>query len=587
MDPERWQKLDELFHSALACAVEQREAFIVAACAGDDDLRRELESMLDHYEQAVSSFIERPAFQLGAETLVGEEGNSLIGQTVGPYQLLSMLGTGGMGEVYLAFDTKRPRKVALKFLHSDLTGDSGRVQRFRQEARAVLALNHPHILTIFDIGEIDGRQFIATEFVEGQTLRDLINNGPLELSKVLEVATQIASALSAAHSAGIVHRDIKPENLMLRPDGYLKIVDFGIAKLSEQLTSDSNASTIIKTEAGTAIGTVRYMSPEQVRVLDVDGRTDIWSLGIVIFELVTGRFPFGLRTAGDLVADILGGDPEHLSRYAPAAPAELERIVNKALVKEREGRYQTAGEILHDLNQLKSQVQSGQKLDTVKSRTTRRLLFAVSAVVVLVLLTFAVTRFLPIRSAVRDPGNANAVVPERVISYSLLAQKVRNGKDYEAPFLAGTDTRFENGWKVRINLSSPQSGFLYLLAQEAAANGKEDLRMLYPEPSNGSIALEPNQVVPADLVFDQNPGVERATIVWSLNPVPELEAARRFLNAKDQGIISGASEAAAVRQFLARHRASPAQIQPDAGSQRTVAKAKSDVLTHVLELEHR
>src|SRR6266550_1222623 len=291
MDPERWQKLDELFHSALACEVEQREAFIAAACDGDDDLRRELGSMLDHYEQA-DSFIESPAYEVGAETIAGEDLTSLVAKMLGPYQLLSVLGKGGMGEVYLAFDTKRPRKVALKFLHSELTDDSGRVQRFRQEARAVLALNHPHILTIFDIGEIDGRQFIATEFVEGQTLRDLINNGPLELSKVLDVATQIASALSAAHTAGIIHRDIKPENLMLRPDGYLKIVDFGIAKLNEQLTSDSNASTIIQTETGTAVGTVRYMSPEQVRVLDVDGRTDIWSLGIVIFELVTGRFPF-------------------------------------------------------------------------------------------------------------------------------------------------------------------------------------------------------------------------------------------------------------------------------------------------------
>jgi hypothetical protein len=168
-----------------------------------------------------------------------------------------------------------------------------------------------------------------------------------------------------------------------------------------------------------------------------------------------------------------------------------------------------------------------------------------------------------------------------------LAQKVRNGKDHEAPFPAGTDTRFENGWKVRINLSSPQSGFLYLLAREAAVKGEDRLRMLYPAPSSGSVVVEPNQVVPADLRFDQNPGVERVIIVWALNPVPELEAARRFFNDEDQGIISGANEAAAVRQFLATRAAFPAQIQPDAGKQQTTAKAKGDILSHVLELEHR
>ncbi len=352
MNPEHWKRLDELFHSALDREPHEREAFITGACEGDDELRAELDSMIAHHEQA-RSFIESPAYAVAAETIVADDSSeTLIGKALGPYQILSVLGAGGMGEVYLAFDTDLRRQVALKFLHTYLTDDTKKVQRFKQEARAASALNHPNILTIFEIGEIDGREFIATEFVEGETLSELINRGTLKPPEVLDVATQIASALSAAHTAGIIHRDIKPENIMVRPDGFIKVLDFGVAKLIETSVSDSDALTLINTEQGMILGTLRYMSPEQARGLVVDSRTDIWSLGVVLYEMVAGQPPFEGATKSDVLAAILEREPLPLASRNAEASEVLQVIVTRALAKDVDERYQTAREVIDDLRRL-------------------------------------------------------------------------------------------------------------------------------------------------------------------------------------------------------------------------------------------
>jgi serine/threonine protein kinase len=226
LESTRWEKLDELFNAALERGADGRAAYVVAACAGDDELRQELEDMLAHHERA-NSFIESPAYVVAADTLVEDDSTeSLIGRTIGPYHIRSLLGSGGMGIVYLAFDQELQRQVALKFLPNNLLYDKQRVQRFKQEARAASALNHPNILTIHQIGEVDARQFIATEFVEGETLRRLLKRKQLDPVQTFDIAAQIASALSAAHAADIVHRDIKPENVMVRPDGYVKVLIF-------------------------------------------------------------------------------------------------------------------------------------------------------------------------------------------------------------------------------------------------------------------------------------------------------------------------------------------------------------------------
>jgi serine/threonine protein kinase/tetratricopeptide (TPR) repeat protein len=286
---------------------------------------------------------------------VSDQPKLVANQRVAHYQIVKLLGKGGMGEVYLAEDTKLGRKVALKFLPHDFTEDEERVRRFAQEARAASALNHPNIFTIHEIGEADGRQFIATEFVDGQTLRQQISAGSLEMSEVLNIAEQIASALNSAHAAGIVHRDIKPENVILRNDGLVKVLDFGLAKLIEQSEAgpDDETRKLIKTSAGVVLGTAPYMSPEQARGLPVDARSDIFSLGAVIYEMVSGRRPFAGETSSDLLVAILKTEPTPLSRFSPEVPAELQRIVRKALTKDRDTRYQTARDLMVDLKSLR------------------------------------------------------------------------------------------------------------------------------------------------------------------------------------------------------------------------------------------
>ncbi|PYT10186.1 MAG: hypothetical protein DMF60_00880 [Acidobacteria bacterium] len=364
MIKERWLLIERTYHAALEREGEARSAFLDEACDGDEELRSEVEGLITHDVQA-SSFIESPALEIAARELAKhslDQEQSQISNSppaperIGPYKLLAPIGRGGMGEVHLALDTRLNRKVAMKLLPAAFTTDPERVRRFEQEARAASALNHPNILTIYEIGQHDSLHFMATEFIEGETLRQRMMSARLSLQTVLEVGTQIASALGAAHDSGIVHRDIKPENIMLRPDGYVKVLDFGLAKLSERqaIATDTEAPTIAnrRTLPGTVMGTITYMSPEQARGLEVDARTDIFSLGVVLYELVAGRAPFESGTMNDVIAAILLKDPLPLVRYSPEVPAELERIVAKALHKDREQRYQTAKDLQLELKRL-------------------------------------------------------------------------------------------------------------------------------------------------------------------------------------------------------------------------------------------
>ena len=279
------------------------------------------------------------------------------GTAFGRYQIQSLLGAGGMGEVYQAQDTKLRRDVAIKFLPAQFTTDQERLRRFENEACAASSLNHPNIITIHEIGSEDGLHFMTMEFIDGVTLRQHSAQKKLTLREMLDVSIQVASALTAAHAAGIIHRDIKPENIMVRPDGYVKVLDFGLAKLTEKNhRSDPEAATIVKTEAGMIMGTASYMSPEQGRGQEVDARTDIWSLGVVIYELIAGRLPFEGQTSSDVISMILQKEPLVLRQHAPEVPRELERIIGKALTKDREERYQTAKDLLIDLKRLKEQV---------------------------------------------------------------------------------------------------------------------------------------------------------------------------------------------------------------------------------------
>ncbi|MGZ8844345.1 MAG: protein kinase domain-containing protein [Pyrinomonadaceae bacterium] len=287
------------------------------------------------------------------------------GTKLGRYEIRSKIGSGGMGDVYLAHDRELDRTVAIKILSARVASDQERLRRFIQEARAASALNHPHILTIHEIGSTGSTRFIATEFIDGDTLRKRIDAG-INLVDILDIAIQAASALVAAHDAGIIHRDIKPENIMVRPDGYIKLLDFGLAKLTLPLgsTTDAEAATkaMVNTSAGAVIGTTRYMSPEQAKGTSIDSRTDLWSLGAVLYEMVTRKVPFAGETPTETISLILQREPPPLTIYTNDVPPELERIVTRALTKKREGRYQTAEELLVDLRSLKRKIEGSAEL---------------------------------------------------------------------------------------------------------------------------------------------------------------------------------------------------------------------------------
>src|SRR2546422_3723725 len=334
MTPQRFQQISQIYQATLEREPEQRAAFLQQSCGGDRDLRHEVESLLAS-EKSAEAFFSSKGMKEKAKRLGGKPSQLLVGRTLDNYQVLSLLGVGGRGEVYRARDTKLGREVAIKVLPAGFAPGSDRL-RLEREARAVSALNHPNILTIYEIKEVDEHLFIATEFVDGENLRERLREGRMKLGEVLDVAIQVASALSAAHAAGIVHRDIKPENIMLRRDALVKVLDFGLAKLTETKEAGPEDSTraLIKTSAGVVMGTVAYMSPEQARGLPVDARSDIWSLGVVLYEAVAGHPPFAGETNSDVLVSILEREPRSLTSFSAEIPEALEWIITKALTKD-------------------------------------------------------------------------------------------------------------------------------------------------------------------------------------------------------------------------------------------------------------
>jgi serine/threonine-protein kinase len=358
MKPERWRQVDQLFQEALERAPEDRAAFVDAACGKDDSLRREVEALLVA-DAEEGTLIDAPAYAAAAMLIEREEASSFVGKSIGQYQIVSLLGKGGVGEVYRARDSRLCRDVALKVLSQNLWRDAAQLRRFEREARAASALNHPNIITVYEIGEAQTdagtAQYIVTEYVEGETLRQRMSAGRVELDEALGVATQVANALASAHAAGIMHRDIKPENVMLRPDGLVKVLDFGLAKLSERPTAaptfDTKADTVdpLSTERGIVMGTVSYMSPEQARGLKADHRTDIFSLGVTLYEMIAGRRPFEGATMIDKLAALLTAEPAPLRQRRAEVSEATERVVSRCLAKDREARYQSAEELIAEL----------------------------------------------------------------------------------------------------------------------------------------------------------------------------------------------------------------------------------------------
>ncbi|MBK8811185.1 MAG: serine/threonine-protein kinase [Acidobacteria bacterium] len=424
MDVERLQNIEEIFHAAADLEPDEREAFLDARCGGDADLRREVVSLLAA-DSGVDSLIDsspkslvRDAFS--AQAAESDDAESVIGSEIDQYRIVSLIGEGGMGKVYLARDGQLERNVAVKFLSERFASDRLRRERFFREAKSASALNHPNILTVHEIGEFRNTFFIVTEFVRGETLKDRLKSETPPIGTAIDIATQIASALAAAHEAGIVHRDIKPDNVMIREDRLVKVLDFGIAKLDPAIAgaTDSEAETRVEaaTTPGMIIGTPQYMSPEQARGQRVDARSDIFSFGVVLFEMLTGKAPFKGTTNIDTIGSILKDEPEAISTLVPEVSRDLERIVEKALRKDRDQRYQHIKDVMIDLGDVRKTLETEGSVrpgtlvevprvtsDELRAPASRKLMFALLAAIVIASVAFGVYWFRPRNSvAVSD-----------------------------------------------------------------------------------------------------------------------------------------------------------------------------------------
>lgn len=372
MDNERWQKIERVFHAALQAEPSRRATILKDSCAGDESLRRQVESLLAHHEDA-GTFLETPAFATAESSDSGKPSSTsggtacfAVGAVVAQYRVLGQIGAGGMGVVCKAEDTKLGRLVALKFLPETLVTDASVLERFQREARAASALNHPNICTIYDIAEHQGHPFIAMEYLDGRALKEHILGRTLEADEISKLGIQIAEALSAAHSKGVIHRDVKPGNIVVTVSGPVKVLDFGLAKLIGSQGADAPTKSLTETNA--VAGTVPYMSPEQLRGRAVDARTDIYALGVVLYEMATGRRPFTAEISPQLIDDILNSLPPLPHDLNPKVPLKLEEIILKCLEKDPEDRYQTAKEIAVDLRRMTAPTSGSQRLVTSRPK---------------------------------------------------------------------------------------------------------------------------------------------------------------------------------------------------------------------------
>lgn len=599
MNPEQWEKVKELFDAALQCEPGERLRFLERICGDDIELREELASLLASHE-AAGSFISAAAIEDVAHLLIDDGGSETYhGRYIGHYRLLSLLGRGGMGEVYRAIDTRLGREVALKLLPAEFAGDTERVKRFEREARIASALNHPNILTIYEIGRDGEALFIATELVKGQTLRHRIVDGTINPTEAIDIAVQMASALETAHGAGIVHRDIKPENVMLRPDGYVKVLDFGLAKPIEVAFAPSDRTSMptrdsYETAPGALIGTFRYMSPEQARGQRVDHRSDLWSLGGVFYEMLAGATPFDGDTPSDIIAAILTREPPPL--WEPSKPG-LQNIMTRALAKERERRYQSAHEMLQDLRELRRKFERRSEIETsTGSRRTGMTAAAITLETEQIAgrmrrkkswLALATLSFILAVSIMLASFALESAAPERVIGYSIIVQKMRNGKEVDTPFEASGQESFESGWKFRLRIVSAQAGYLYLLNEGPPSDGGDiNYRIIFPSNDCPANIGSKEPVLTDWYVFHGRPGVEKLWVVWTELAAQQFEAIKDKVNPVDQGVVTDTARRDSIKEWLARYAADKIEQEKDNGASRIVVKGRGNALVGLIMLNH-
>ena len=418
MQPERWAKIEKLYHEALELQPGQRAALLDKASGGDLELRREVEKLISSHE--AGTLIQEPAFEVAAKIAAEDSVQLKAGQVITSYEILDRIGVGGMGEVYRARDKKLGREVAIKVLPLAFSQDRERLGRFQREARLLASLNHPNVAAIYGLEESDGMQFLVLELVTGETLAERLKKGRLPVEEALDLCRQIAEGLESAHEQGIIHRDIKPANIFITKRGHAKVLDFGLAKLTESPTEAGSAMPTAQapedqlTTPGTAMGTVAYMSPEQALGKELDARTDLFSLGVVLYEMATGSQPFRGETSAAISNEIINKAPTSPVRLNPDLPDELETIINKALEKDKEVRCQSAKELLTDLKRLKRDTDSGKSTSAVAAATQqgkRLWLFAVVGLGVAAMTVAVVAWFLYMRPTSQESEVALKAVP--------------------------------------------------------------------------------------------------------------------------------------------------------------------------------
>ncbi len=632
MKPERWQQISRIFNSAISLNGAARAAYVKEKCGTDSDLISEVEQLIESHDKAQDQqFIGGLAVEDVAEHFIGGEETHALqkGEQLGDYEILDHLGTGGMGEVYLAQDSRLDRTVALKILAPEVAADTRRMQRFRQEAKVTSSLNQPNILTIFEFGEAGPLTFLAAEFVDGETLRDYMREKRIKLSEILEISIQILAALDAAHEANIVHRDMKPDNVMIRRrDQVVKVLDFGLAKVTEKGkgTPGSPSATVseFKTAPGLIMGTVNYMSPEQAQAKAVDARSDIWSTGVMLYEMVAGTNPFGGNTTAHTIVEILEKDPAPLA-YAGGeeVPAELQRIVSKSIAKSPDERYQTAKDMMIDLRNLKKRLELDAEIQrssqfgphsmltietpelrhpahtqpetTQPARGNQRLIVALVAIVAAVTGVFAVNAWRSTRTRSNiAPAPVTTPTPAavaRTLAYWITVQKFKDNKPFQDPFQLAGEINFEANYRIRLNVRSDQAGYLYVL-NEGPPDEAKALQYIAVFPSstanNGSEVLAAGQSIriPDEswLRFDEEQGVEKLWLVFSDQPVPELHGIKAFATGRTRGLITDPSLNQTVKNFLLSH--SGDRVTSEKDEKQTVLKTSQNPLVYAVRLEH-
>ncbi len=562
----------------------------------------------------------------------------LIGTILnGRYEIDQELKRGGMGVVYLAQDRQlHSRPVVVKVLLDEAFRSDYVVQKFRQEVEALSRIDHPGIVGVIDAGELpDGKPFIVMQYVAGFTLRSFMNPEGMDLNRVADLIKQIGRALSAAHDRGIFHRDLKPDNIMIQDLGegeeQVKIIDFGVAKVKDSVIAKSTALNL-------SPGTVAYMAPEQLSNRPITAATDIFALGTIAYEMITGRKPFNPETGYELLQMQQSGVRIKPADLRPSLPAAAQEIVLKALSYNPKDRYERPrqfGDALSQtllnapvqsdeprfteaalpMTQLSSEVtplaqassvahanptihvpfqqappasSSGARLQPTAKFSNRLILPLVGAGLFLTVLV-ALAGFYFFRPDA-NTNTSETEAPARFLNYGLTVQKMRDRKPYQEPFESSGQEIFENGWKFRMGVNSPQTGFLYLLNEGPAAGGEITLNLLFPIPSsnNGSAEISLNQKIETGwMVFDENQGTEKFWVVWSEDPVAEIEDVKGVMNPVDKGAISEPEKLKAVQRFLDQHAGTKPEVEKDKTKKQTNLKGKGQVLVHLMELEHR